>query len=192
MPSGVSLNAAIRWADLNGNGTTDLIYADRDSSPRIRAVDLGELLNCGATPNVLASISNGIGHVTLVSYTPSTTFALEDAAAGRPWSDPMPFPVQVVASVTNLDSLGHRYVTRFRYHDGYYDPEEKQFRGFARVEQIDIGDITAPTLVTRSHFDTGRTFEAMKAKLLELTSETEDGRLFKADFTACRFLREPS
>ena len=49
-------------------------------------------------------------------------WSLEDAAAGRPWPDPMPFPVQVIGVVTNLDSLGHEYVTRFHYHDAYYDP----------------------------------------------------------------------
>lgn len=178
MPTGIGPSATIRWADLNGNGTTDLIYADRDSSPRLRTVDIGELLGCGATPNMMVTISNGIGRATLIGYQPSTVFAQRDAAAGRAWPDVMPFPVSVVAAVTNLDSLGHAYVTQFRYHDGFYDPGEKQFRGFARVEQIDIGDPTAPTLVTRSHFDTGRDFEPMKGKLLVLTAEQEDGAVF--------------
>ncbi|MCZ7639104.1 MAG: FG-GAP-like repeat-containing protein [Verrucomicrobia bacterium] len=178
MPVGVGSNAAIRWADLNGNGSTDLIYADGESLPRLATVDIGGLLCQGGTPNALIAITNGIGRVTLIGHEPSTRFALEDAAAGRPWPDPMPFPVQVVSSVTNLDSLGHAYVTRFRYHDGYYDPVEKQFRGFARVEQVDTGDVSAPTLVTRSHFDTGRTNEAMKGKLLRLTAEQEDGGVF--------------
>src|SRR6185436_8097515 len=53
-----------------------------------------------------------------------------------------------------------------------------------RVEQVDVGDALAPTLVTRSYFDTGRNFEAMKAKLLRLTAETEDGRVFTDDVTS--------
>src|SRR6185436_14078875 len=133
---------AVRWADLNGNGTTDLIYGDSTAGEgeKLQSVDLGGILNSGASPNVLTAVSNGIGGVTLIAYRSSAEFALEDAAAGRPWPDLMPFPIQVIASVTNLDSLGHHYVTQFRYHDGYYDPVEKQFRGFARAEQIDIGD----------------------------------------------------
>ena len=74
-----------------------------------------------------------------------------------PGPTPCPFPVQVVAAVTNLDSLGHQYVTQFSYHNGYYDPVEKQFRGFGGADQMDLGDPTAPTLVTRSVFDTGQT-----------------------------------
>src|SRR5262249_27444573 len=104
--------------------------------------------------------------------------ALADAAAGHPWPDLMPNPVQVVASMTTSDSLGHDYVMQFRYHNGYYDAGEKQFRGFASAEQIDLGEPSAPTLVTRSSFDTGRAYEAMKGKLLAVSVEQEDGRIF--------------
>jgi len=102
MPTGIGLNAVIRWADLNGNGTTDLIYADNDSSPKIRTVDIGEIIGCGSMPNILTIISSGIGHATLVGYQPSTRFALDDAAAGRAWPNPMPFPVTVVACNNEL------------------------------------------------------------------------------------------
>jgi YD repeat-containing protein len=179
----VSAGTAVRWADLNGNGTTDLVYADAQSTPRIQLVELGELVSGGLAPNLLRRIDNGIGRVTEIEYAPSTRFALEDMAAGAPWPDALPFPVTVVAGVRVSDSLGHEYETRFRYHDGYYDPVEKQFRGFGRVEQIDVGDPTAPTLVSRSEFDTGRTFDAMKGRLLRLSAETEEGGLFSTEST---------
>jgi hypothetical protein len=89
----------------------------------------------------------------------------------------------VVAAVTNLDSLGHQYVTRFRFHDGYYDPIQKQFRGFGQAEQIDVGDAGAPTLVTRSYFDTGRDYEVMKGKLLRLRTMQEDEAVFSDAMT---------
>jgi RHS repeat-associated protein len=183
LPTVTSDQTVIRWVDINGNGTTDLVYADSASEPHLQAVDLGRLLNVESGPNILTVISNGIGGVTLIGYLPSTHFAIADAAAGSPWPDRMPLPVQVVSAITNLDSLGHQYVTRFRYHDGYYDPVEKQFRGFARAEQIDVGEPEAPTLVTRSHFDTGRTWRAMKGKLLRLTTEQEDGKVFTDETT---------
>jgi YD repeat-containing protein len=181
MPLNIGAGAVTRWADLNGNGTTDLIYADASASPRLQTVDVGQLINSGTTPNVLVAISNGIGRVTLIHYQPSTVFALTDAAVGRTWPDLMPNPVQVVSAVTNLDSLGHSYVTLFHYHDGYYDPAEKQFRGFAEAEQVDVGDPAAPTLVTRSRFDTGNTFESMKGKLIAVSVEQEDGKTFSVE-----------
>jgi RHS repeat-associated protein len=184
MPTGISLNAVTRWADLNGNGTTDLIYADSTALPQIQAVDLGRLLNGRPGANVLVAITNGIGRITLIEYQPSTQFALADAAAGNPWPDVMPFPVQVVASVTTLDSLGHQYITQFRYHNGYYDPVEKQFRGFARADQIELGDASVPTLLTQSIFDTGRNYDGMKGKLLVLIEQQPDGSVFWAETNA--------
>lgn len=177
---------AVRWADLNGDGATDLIYGDSTAAPgeKLLTVDLGAILNGGQNPNMLTAISNGIGGVTLVGYVSSALYSLADAAAGRSWPDPIPFPVQVIGSMTNLDSLGHEYVTRFQYHDAYYDPVEKQFRGFARAEQVSVGDPSAPTLVSRSYFDTGRTYESLKGKVLRLTTETEDGRVFTDSSTA--------
>ena len=50
MVSGVSAGAAVRWADINGNGTTDLVYADSQSTPHIRAVDLIDQMEPGAQP----------------------------------------------------------------------------------------------------------------------------------------------
>ena len=184
MPTGISPTAVVRWADLTGNGTTDLVYADSAWQPVLQIVDLGEVLGYQPGNNTLVAITNGLGRITLIAYSSSTTYALEDATAGRPWPDVLPFPVSVVAAVTNLDSLGHQYVTRYAYHDGYYDPEEKQFRGFAKAEQIEVGDAMAPTLVSRSEFDTGRTWRALKGRLRRLTAAQDDGGVFTDAFTS--------
>ena len=77
-----------------------------------------------------------------------------------------------------ITNTQYSYVTQFSYHNGYYDLGEHQFRGFGRVEQTDLGDTTAPTLVTRSRFDTGKEYQAMKGKLLGLTAMQEDGASF--------------
>ncbi len=178
MPVGIGQRAVVRWADMNGNGTTDLVYADSASEPRLQTIDVGEIIGCGATPNILASIANGMGRTITIAYASSIDFRLADEEAGRPWPNLMPFAVPVVASVRVGDSLGHEYRTEYRYHDGYYDPREKQFRGFARVEQIEVGDATAPTLVSRSFFDTGHVHQPMKGKLLRQVAEEEDGRVY--------------
>lgn len=178
MPSVISSSAVTRWADINGNGTTDLIYADSLGTPRLTAIDIGQLLNGGGAANALTSIDNGLGGITRIGYVSSTVFALADAAAGNPWPDPLPFPMNVVASVTNLDSLGGTYVRQFAYHNPYYDPVQHQFRGFGRAEQVDVGDASAPTLVSRTTFDTGKTYEAMKGKTLVTSAEQAGGGVF--------------
>jgi hypothetical protein len=58
MLSGISVNAAIRRADINGNSTADQNYCDSSSSSRMQAVDIGELLSAGPQPNLLLGTSN--------------------------------------------------------------------------------------------------------------------------------------
>ncbi len=178
MPLVTGQGAVVRWADMNGNGTPDLVYADGSAEPRMQTIDVGDIIHCGANPNILNSIANGLGRTTRITYRSSIQFRLEDEAQGNPWPNKVPFPLQVVSAVTSDDSLGHAYRTEYRYHDGYYDPKQKQFRGFARVEQVEVGDPTAPTLVSRSYFDTGSVHEPMKGKLLRQMAEDEQGRVF--------------
>lgn len=173
MPVGEGLAPTVRWADLNGNGTADLVYADSESEPRLLAVDLGERLGCVPAANLL----------TRIEYRTSTRYAVEDAGAGRPWNDPLPFPMNLVARVVTGDSLGDAYVTEYRYGDGYYDAAEREFRGFARVEERRMGDAESPTLVVRSEFDTGRGFAGRKGRLLRESHETADGGVFWEEAT---------
>lgn len=186
LPIPESSSVAVRWADINGNGTSDLVYAESQAGSRLVAVDVSELIGCGVGHGLLGGISNGIGRVTHIDYRPSTEFRLEDEQLGKPWPNPVPLSVPVVSQVETSDSLGHRYRAKFQYHDGFYDAEEKQFRGFARVEQLDVGDTSAPTLVSRSYFDTGKEYQVMKGKLLRLTVETEGGRQFSDEATGWR------
>ncbi|BCI89969.1 hypothetical protein NIIDMKKI_51750 [Mycobacterium kansasii] len=51
---------------------------------------------------------------------------------------PLPFPVHVVERIVVVDHIsGNRYGTRFAYHYGYFDVVEREFRGFAKVDQWD-------------------------------------------------------
>ena len=54
------------------------------------------------------------------------------------WRSRLPFPVQVVARVEVIDEIsGGKLATEYRYHQGYWDGEEREFRGFGLVEQFD-------------------------------------------------------
>ena len=48
------------------------------------------------------------------------------------WRTTLPFPVQVVARVEAIDQISAgRLTTEYRYHHGYWDGVEREFRGFA-------------------------------------------------------------
>lgn len=173
----------LRWMDMNGNGTVDLVIADDGSIPRIQVVDIGELMGYAPRANLLTEIRNGSGGVVSLEYRSSVDFQLEDGtdALGRyryPGSFAMPFPVDVVSRERVSDSLGHVEETRYEYHDPYYDPVRKQFRGFARAASTVVGDDACPTLVTRYFYDVGATNEIMKGKLLRSMVTREDGAVF--------------
>ena len=89
-------------------------------------------------PHLLIKWANNFGTETKIHYTPSTKFYLADQQAGNPWLTRLPFPVQCVDRVEVFDYISHhRYGNRYAYHSGFYDGLEREFRGFAMVEQWD-------------------------------------------------------
>jgi RHS repeat-associated protein len=129
--------ASFQCIDLLGKGTTCLAWSSPlpgDARRRLCYVDLYQ----GTKPNLLVRVDNNCGAETVVSYAPSTRFYLADHEAGKPWATRLPFPVQVVERVETRDHISQNlFVTRYAYHHGYFDPHEREFRGFAMVEQWD-------------------------------------------------------
>ena len=92
----------------------------------------------GQKPHLLQSIKNNLGAETRIQYAASTRFYLEDQAAGSPWVTKLPFPVHVVEKVETFDFISRtKFVSSYRYRHGYFDGEEREFRGFGYVEQRD-------------------------------------------------------
>ena len=168
----------VRWADLNGNGSTDLIYSDTPVEPPMRVIELGELLCCVPSPHLISSIENGLGRRTNISYKSSGSFAQADRDADRIWPDPIPVVYDVVDHVADYDSLGNEYIKRFAYHDGYYHPGLQRFAGFAEVLIADEGDPTIPTEIIRHAFDIGKTHYEMLGTLLAESHESLDGGIY--------------
>jgi len=171
MPTLLSPSTATRWADLNGNGTTDLVYADSKAASRIVALDISELAggSGAARPNLLTGIDNGLGARTTITYRSSTEYCNQAREEGEPWSSTVPFPVWVVAEVRTTTGLDvdlepgedeyvDEYVKEFIYRDGFYEDRLKAFRGFEEARVIEHGvfeDESAPTRVTVHRFFTG-------------------------------------
>lgn len=129
--------SSVMTADLLGNGTACLVWSSplpaRARSP-VRYINLmGE-----HKPHLLVHAVNNLGLETEVTYAPSTKFYLADKRAGTPWVTRIPFPVHCVEQVAVTDHWrGTRFSTSYSYHHGYFDGEEREFRGFGRVEQVD-------------------------------------------------------
>jgi RHS repeat-associated protein len=151
--------AQVTTVDLLGNGTACLVWSSPltgDSGRQMRYVPL----MAGGKPHLLTSSVNNLGAETRVRYCSSLRFYLEDKYAGKPWITRLPFPVQVVERVETIDHISrNRFVSRYAYHHGYFDGEEREFRGFGMVEQWDTeqfaalaaGNVPADNIASASH-----------------------------------------
>jgi RHS repeat-associated protein len=129
--------------DLLGNGTACLVWSSplpgQAQRPMFYIDLMGEL-----KPYLMIQSKNNLGAETRIHYSSSTKFYLEDKYAGKPWLTKLPFPVHVVDRVETIDHISrNRFVTRYAYHHGYFDGEEREFRGFAMVEQLDTEEFAA-------------------------------------------------
>jgi len=98
-----------------------------------------------------------LGRVTLIGYAAIDQLCLGRCGGGPILDQSDAFGLKRVESVTNLDSLGHHYVTRFPLSRWVLRPGGEAVSWFCGAEQVDVGDASAPTLVTHSYFDTRNT-----------------------------------
>jgi RHS repeat-associated protein len=93
----------------------------------------------GQKPHLLVKTVNNLGAETHIHYAPSTKFYLADKLASKPWITRLPFPVHCVEKVSVTDTWRQTtFSTQYTYHHGYFDGTEREFRGFGRVEQVDV------------------------------------------------------
>ena len=123
--------------DLLGNGVACIVWStvlSKDSQTPLQYIDL---MN-SKKPHIMIGYKNNLGKEVSLKYAPSTRFYIEDKLAGRPWVTKLHFPVHCVKKTETRDVIsGYRFITSYRYHHGYYDHIEREFRGFGMVEQID-------------------------------------------------------
>ncbi len=166
----------VQLADLLGNGTPCLVWSSllpADAGNPIKYIDLMEASaeKPLGKPYLLNTIDNGMGKADLLHYAPSTKHYLADKKAGTPWVTKLHFPVYVVEKVETIDQIsGSRLSVTYQYHHGYFDPYEREFRGFGRVDQIDTESFEefernnpdeeqqthfSPPILTKTWFHTG-------------------------------------
>ncbi len=174
MPIGDSMST-VTITDLFGKGTACLLWSSASPAEAGRPMRYIDLMG-GKKPHLLVSIKNNLGLETRLEYASSTRFYLGDQNAGRPWITRLPFPVHVLTRVETHDAVSRvRLVSEYAYHHGYFDGEEREFRGFGLVEQVDTehfsalsgkglfseasppesGELPQPPVLTKTWFHTG-------------------------------------
>lgn len=163
--------SSVTVTDLLGNGVACIVWSSdlaKDAAASLKYIDL---MN-GKKPHIMVTYKNNLGKEVSLEYLPSTKFYVEDKLAGKPWVTKLHFPVHCISRTETRDTIsGFRFSTSYRYHHGYFDHAEREFRGFGRVEQIDsehfahwvkgnASNIVEQTLhqepvITKSWFHTG-------------------------------------
>ncbi len=130
-------HASITLADLLGNGTACLVWSTllpNEGKPSLQYLALNETI-----PSfLLTEVDNNMGMKVKLEYHYSGKFYRQDKQNGSPWHSKIPSHFPVITEKNVIDQIaGATFTSRFVYHDGYYDGEERIFRGFGFVEQFD-------------------------------------------------------
>ena len=179
-------HTTVNVIDLLGNGTGCIVWSSplpKYAGNPLRYIDLMG----GKKPHIMTAYKNNMGKEVQLRYKPSTHFYLEDKKSGNPWITKLPFPVQCVSEVEVIDQITKtKFTNQYTYHHGYYDFNEREFRGFGRVDQTDTEDFKnykkyadpngsiqiidegfhQPPILTKTWFHTGAFIE--KEKILNL------------------------
>jgi RHS repeat-associated protein len=163
--------ASVSVIDLLGRGTACIVWSSTAPADLPRPILYVDLMG-GRKPHLLESFANNFGGETTLVYESSTRDYLRDKAAEQPWITRLPFPVHVVSRIEQRDHIAKtKLVSRYQYHHGFYDGVEREYRGFAYVEQWDAEtfagphELVRPPVRTRTWFHTGAPRERLEEQL---------------------------
>jgi RHS repeat-associated protein len=147
-PDAASYDAVVMVADLNGNGSEDVVW----SSPAgLWALDLAGATSAG----MLTRIDNGMGKVVTVEYDGSAALSARAAEAGQPWTTQLPISIPVPVRVTVSPGAEPDRVSEYEVRDGVWDGREREFAGFQLGRTRSVGAKPERTLVEEMHFLVG-------------------------------------
>jgi len=147
----------ISFADMNGNGITDLVL---QVDNQVQTIDLHQITYparafapdaYASRPGLLIGIENGLGAKTEVSYLTTAQLAQIAIANGTPWAERIPQVLQVVGRITVTSGVPGVDPIRvsYDYDDPAWDGFERQFRGFRIVTATRLG---TNSVSTTTHF----------------------------------------
>ncbi|ATY30926.1 hypothetical protein CVN68_02095 [Sphingomonas psychrotolerans] len=141
LPAPADLLMQLDFVDLLGSGLACLVVTQPQALVPRRYLPI----NGGVRPFQLVEVCNNLGRSLTLDYTTSAQSWMRDRAQGVAWLTTPPSPVLLLAALTDRDALAETVTTRsFIYRHGYYDPDERNFTGFAFVEERDAEDFPDP------------------------------------------------
>lgn len=123
--------------DFLGDGTPCLVWSTGISSHADDPIHFLRLTS-GVKPRLLLRSENSMGQETRLHYGYSARHYLRDKQEGRGWITKLPSHSTVVDRLEIIDNIGNtRFESIYAYHDGFFDGEEREFRGFGLVDRYD-------------------------------------------------------
>jgi len=183
-------NTAVSFVDFYATGTACLVWSYDFGT--FKDTNYKVLDFCGQKkPYLMTSMENNLGASTKVEYASSTKFYLQDVADKNFWATPLPFPVQVVEKTESIDAVSNtKLVSCYKYHHGFYDGQEREFRGFGRVDQIDTEFFSDFSKNTQSGKPTVNAIQAHHSPPVETRSWFHTGAYYENDDILDRYKEE--
>lgn len=122
-----------RLLDINGDGLPDHVMP---SYPVGGSNRLAVELSKGPIPDLLTTISNGIGGTVSISYRPSTQYDNREST-NVVTRYLLPNVMQTVARVSVSDGIYPSNTTTYAYEGGMWNSTRREFHGFSRVRVAD-------------------------------------------------------
>src|SRR5262249_48357133 len=126
----------LQFLDLLGSGSPCLAWTSSlpGAAPAARYLDLA----AQGPPHRLRYLTNNMGARTTIEYDTSARQHLAARRAGRPWRSTTAAAAIVVSGVRAEDDVSQTtHVTRYTYRDAWFDPVERESRGFGYAEAFD-------------------------------------------------------
>ncbi|WP_159076037.1 SpvB/TcaC N-terminal domain-containing protein [Microvirgula aerodenitrificans] len=156
-------SAELHFGDLAGHGAVSLLLSQRHGEPKHWRYDF-----LSGPAGLLSQIDNQCGRTIQLSYRSSAQFRLDEKRGDPASVSHLPLTLALCSQVIDRDAVqGHADTRRYAYQGGVYDPTERTFNGFRRIDRSDLGDaydgygqpLVEPAL-TRSWYHTGQADDA--------------------------------
>ncbi|WP_160290452.1 toxin TcdB middle/N-terminal domain-containing protein [Pseudoalteromonas luteoviolacea] len=177
----VARNMSIDLADVNGNGSTDIVW--QLSSGALSYVYFVDLF-AEQPANILTKIDNGMGLATELQYQSVAQYMYQATLAGQAWQSTSPVSMPVVSAISTRDSVtGVVSEQIFNYQDSYYYAPDKAFRGFKQITTTLPQSTNQAAQERIAQFNVGDVHEVLSGKLTQLVRQDKYGVFDSQQFT---------